>query len=161
VHARDVLLSKVGLQVVVCGIPALFAGIVCIAALPVIGFAQIALTLILPLSVTLMFSLLGITLNLVFPRFDWINPIQPVKQGASCMLTFFGGMALIAVLVVVFMLLPGSAVAILPYGTVALLPGGTNPLETYLLICAIGFIAASAGLYVYLIAKGCRKFETL
>jgi ABC-2 type transport system permease protein len=147
VPARDVLLSKAYLHLVVCGIPTVLAAIVCIAVLPMSGLLQIALTLILPASVTLMFSMLGVTLNLAFLRFDWINPLQPVKQGISVMLTMFGGMALIAVLVLVYTLL---------YAV-----GAPLPLEIYLLLCTVVFLAASAGLYTYLIGKGSRKFETL
>ena len=145
VRARDVLLAKVGMHIAACGAPALLAGIACIAALPMNGIAQPALTFVLPLSITVMFSLLGVTLNLTFPRLDWINPIQPVKQGASCMLTMFGGMALVAVLLIIYIFLPGGAI---------------TP-ENYLLICAAVFIAASVVLYAYLIGAGSRKFEAL
>ena len=145
VNASDILLSKAGLHLAVCGIPAIFAGLVCIVVLPISGFLQAALTLVLPISVTLMFSLLGVALNLSFPRFDWINPIQPVKQGISSMLTMFGGMALLSVLVILYIFLPGGSLSI----------------ESYLLICFGLFTAASGGLYAYLVNSGSRKFESL
>lgn len=145
VYARDILLSKVKLHLTVCGIPSLIAGVVCIIALPMSGFAHAALTIVMPASVTVMFALLGVTLNLIFPRFDWINPIQPVKQGASAMLSMFGGMALIAALALVYALLLSSVLA----------------LDIFLLLCTIVFIAASAGLYIHLIKAGCRRFEAL
>ena len=142
--ARDILMSKVALHLLVCGAPALIAGVVCIAVLPGVTALQAVLMLITPASVTLMFALLGVTLNLAFPRFDWINKIQPIKQGMSCMLTMFGGMALVAALAIVAFLLRRSIA-----------------LDVYLLICTAVFIAASAALYVYLIGAGCRKFEEL
>jgi len=142
---RDILMSKVGLQLAVC-IPAIFvAGIVSIAALPNGGAITTVLTLVMPASVTLMFSLLGVTLNLAFPRFDWLNEIQPVKQGASTMLSMFGGMALIAALAIVY---------------IFLLSGALAP-DIYLLLCTLVFIIASAGLYLYLIKGGCRRFDAL
>ena len=144
VKARGILMSKAGLHLVTCGAPALLAGVACIAAIPM-NASQAALTLIAPISITLMFSLLGVTLNLAFPRFDWINPIQPVKQGMSAMLSIFGGMALVAALVVVYVLLPAGQVAL----------GG------YMLVCSAFFAAASAALYAYLIGPGGRKFEAL
>jgi len=143
VHALDILLSKAGMHIVVSGVPAFIAGIVYIAMVPM-NVAQLALTLILPAVVTLMFSLLGVTLNLAFPRFDWINPLQPVKQGLSAMLSMFGGMALIIALAIIYVLPPRGAA-----------------MEIYLLICTAGFIAASAGLYFYLAGAGSRKFESL
>jgi len=145
VKASDILLSKAGSHLAVCGIPAIFAGLVCIVVLPISGFLQAALTLVVPISVTLMVSMLGVALNLSFPRFDWINPIQPVKQGISSMLTTFGGMALIGVLVVLFLILSIWELSI----------------ESYLLICFGLFIAASGGLYAYLVNSGSRKFESL
>ena len=144
VKSRDVLLSKAGMHLLVCGAPSLLAGAACIAAIPM-SAAQMALTMITPISITVVFSLLGVTLNLAFPRFDWINPIQPVKQGLSGMLSMFGGMALIAALVVIYILLPGGRIA----------------LEQYLLICTVFFLAASGGLLAYISGPGGRKFEAL
>ena len=145
VTARDILLSKAGLHIVVCGIPSLIAGIVCIAVIPVRSPALIALTLVTPAAATVMFALLGVALNLTFPRFDWINPIQPVKQGISSMLSMFGGFAFVALLVVVYALLMQGALA---------------P-EIYMLLCTIVFAAASAGLYAYVTGPGSRRFEAL
>jgi len=145
VPARDILTSKALLHIVVCGVPSLVAGVACIARLPMRGAVQVALTLALPASVTLLFAMIGVTLNLAFPRFDWINAIQPVKQGASAMLSMFGGMALLIVLALAYILGLGAVLA----------------LETYLLLCAAAMIAASAALYAYLITAGARKFESL
>ena len=145
VQTRDVLISKVGLHLTVCGIPSVLAGIACIIALPVNGIAQIVLTFIMPLSVTLMFAFLGITLNLTFPRFDWINPIQPVKQGMSSMLSMFGGMALIIALALVYVLLLSDVLA----------------LDIFLSLCTIALVAVSAGLCAYVLNAGCKKFDML
>lgn len=145
VKARDILLSKVELHLMVCGIPSLLAGVLCIIMLPMNGAAQVIFTILTPAAATLMFALLGVTLNLAFPRFDWINPIQPVKQGASAMLSMFGGMAFIVVLALVYALLLGAVLA----------------LDIFLLICTVLFVAASVGLYLHLIRAGSRKFEAL
>ena len=146
VPAFDILLAKVGLHVFVCGVPALLAGIACLIALPVNSALMAVLLFALPLLSTLMIALFGITLNLAFPRFDWINPIQPVKQGLSTMLTLFGAMALIA------------ALAIICY---ALMKSDILTLRVYLLLCAALFLALSCGLFAYLKSAGCRKFEML
>jgi len=144
VQARDILISKAAMHLTVCGVPNLLAGIVCIAVIPM-NALQIVLTLALPVSVTLVFSLLGVTLNLAFPRFDWINPIQPVKQSVSSMLSMFGGMALILALAVIYIFLAA----------------GTIALDIYLLICIVVFIAVSTALYIHLITSGSRKFNAL
>ncbi|MCL2124413.1 MAG: hypothetical protein FWH33_00300 [Oscillospiraceae bacterium] len=145
VRERDVLLSKVMLHVVVCGAPSIVAGVICIFALHLRGVAEIALTLVMPVSVTVLFALLGVTLNLAMPKFDWINPIQPVKQSASTMLVIFGGMALVVVLAAVYGFLLSSALS----------------LGVYLVLCTVVFVAACAGLYAHLISAGCRRFQEL
>ena len=141
---REILLVKIGVHIAVCGIPTLLAGIVCIFVLPVTGALPILLMLALPMSITVMFALIGIALNLRFPRFDWINPIQPVKQGLSSILTLFGGIGLIIVLVITYVIL-SNVLAI----------------ETFLLFCTAATITTSAALYVYLVNGGIRKFEKL
>ena len=81
----------------------------------------------------------------MMPRFDWINPIQPVKQGASTMLVMFGGMALIMALALLYGFALDTVIS----------------LNAFLFVCTAVFIAASAGLYVYLGSDGCRKFNEL
>ena len=142
---RDILLSKVMLHFIVSAAASIAAGIACIVAFAISDFVQIALTLVLPTSAALLFALLGVTLNLAFPRFDWINPIQPVKQGMSAMISMFGGMSLIVALALVYALLLGPALA----------------LDYYLLYCTVAFLAVSAGLYASLMRGGVSKFEAL
>jgi ABC-2 type transport system permease protein len=103
------------------------------------------LTLLTPLIFTLLSGFIGITLNLAFPWFDWINPLQPVKQGMSVMLTLFGCMALVIVLALVYAFLLSSAIS----------------LEIYMLLCTVVFFAASLGLYAYITGAGSRKFDRL
>ena len=145
VEARDILLSKVGMHIAVCGIPAFLAGIVCIAVLPMKGVLPIVLTMVTPLTVTVFLALLGIIINLAFPRFDWINPVQPVKQGLSSMLTMLCGMALLGVTALTYVFLSSKMFEF----------------DIYLLICTGALIAISAGMYAYLIGAGSRRFEAL
>ena len=144
VSARHILMSKAELHITVSGIPSLLAGVACIIFIPM-NALQIIATLVLPAVVTLFFAFLGVTLNLQFPRFDWVNPVQPVKQGLSAMLSMFGGMALIMALVLVYVFLARGAMTT----------------EVYLLICTGVFAAVAAGLYGYLAGAGCKRFESL
>lgn len=144
VMPREVLLSKVMLHITICATPSLVAGLICIAVVQ-ISILQAIMVLITPASVTLLFAMLGVTLNLLFPRFDWMNEVQPVKQGASCMLSMFGGMALIIAMALVYVFLLSSV----------LMP------EYYLLICTAVFAALSAVLYAYLCGAGAKKFIAL
>ena len=147
VRTSDILFAKVLLHAAVCGIPGLVAGIACIIAIPM-NALQAALTIISPAAATLMLAMLGVAINLAFPRFDWMNPIQPVKQGASAMISMFGGMALIIVLATVFGLLSYR------------LPGAVS-IELFIAACTVLFAAACGALYSYLRKGGSRKFEKL
>ena len=53
---------------------------------------QIALLVAYPLSSALLTGTLGLTLNLRFPRFDWTQEVEAVKNGLSVLLTMFTGM---------------------------------------------------------------------
>ena len=44
-----------------------------------------------------MTTYLGLSVNLAFPKFDWTNETQIVKQGTAMMITVFGNMALAGV----------------------------------------------------------------
>ena len=144
VEARVILTSKVLLHFSVCAPLSLLAGVACLAVMPAVGVLGVVLTLIMPASVTLAIAMFGVTLNLAFPRFDWINPVQPVKQGLSSMVTMFGGMFSIVVFAVAYYLL-----------------SSVLSLELYLCICTVVFLAVAAGLYAYLAGAGSRRFEGL
>ncbi|MDR1590230.1 MAG: hypothetical protein LBS51_08600 [Oscillospiraceae bacterium] len=141
---RDVLMAKVLMHCVVCGLPAAVAAVVCSAALaaePV----WLLLSLAAPLSYTVFIAFAGVALNLLFPKLDWINELQPAKQGISSMVTALGGMAAVAVLALLY-------VFVLSQGLGA---------EVYVLVCSALFLCAAAALYRYITRGGARRFEAL
>lgn len=87
----------------------------------------------------------GVWINLLFPKFDWINETAAVKQGASTIIAMLGSMAILAVPAILYIALVGRFVS----------------LEIYLLICIILFAAASVLLGYYLKTRGGKKFATL
>jgi ABC-2 type transport system permease protein len=144
VRPIDILMAKVQMHLLVCGIPAAVSALIC-------GFTlgssplQFILLLIVPTLFTVLIGLFGVVINLQFPRFDWVNEIQPVKQGASTMLTMFGAIAFIAVLVILYIFVLSAFLAI----------------EYYLLVCVALFAVLSLILYGYLRRGGSRRFESL
>ena len=143
VKAFDVLMAKVQMHVLVCGIPALVSSVICAVALQV-NALEFFLILVVPFLLTFLSGLFGVVINLQFPKFDWINELQPIKQSASVMLTMFGSMAFIAALVVIY---------------VFLLSGLLNA-ELYMTLCAAVFAILSAIFYGYLKKGGSRRFES-
>ncbi|UOO37643.1 hypothetical protein IZU99_10435 [Oscillospiraceae bacterium CM] len=140
----DVLMAKVQLHLLVCGIPALLAGLICAVTLGV-NFLEFLLLLALPLLMTLLTALFGVVMNLQFPKFDWINELQPIKQGLSVLITMFGAMAFIAALIVLYVVVLA----------------GVFTVELYLMLCAVLFAVLSSALYLYLSGGGSRRFEAL
>ena len=126
-------MAKVQMHLLVCGIPALVASLICAIALQV-NPLEFFLMLAVPLLLTLMTAFFGVVTNLQFPKFDWINELQPIKQGVSVLLSMFGTVALIAALVVLY---------------VFVLSGFVN-VELFLTLCAALFAVLSGIMYGYL-----------
>lgn len=144
VRPFTVLLSKAMMHILVCGVPAVLAALI-LAAFVEMTVLQALLLVVVPLLFTILTGLLGVVINLLFPKFDWINEIQPIKQGMASMLTMFGAAAIVGVLVLIYAFLLGSLMTA----------------ETYLLLCAALLILLS-GLFInYLEKGGTRRFDAL
>ncbi len=144
VRPIDVLMAKVLMHLLVCGIPAAVSALICAVALQV-NALEFFLIIVIPLLMTLLMALFGVVINLQFPKFDWINELQPIKQGASVMLTMFGAMALVAAIILLY----------------AFVLSNVFNIELYLTICAAFFAVLSGALYGYLRRGGSRRFEAL
>ncbi|MDR1299890.1 MAG: hypothetical protein LBJ84_06560, partial [Oscillospiraceae bacterium] len=94
---------------------------------------------------TLFIAFEGVALNLAFPKLDWINELQPAKQGISVLITMFGSMAVALCLAALYIFALGGAL----------------PPEMYMLLCAAAFTVVSAALYAYIRRAGARRFESL
>ncbi len=82
VPTRTILYSKLLLQIIPTAITVFLAWVIYLIALtPALPVA--ILSLILPLIFAVCASLLGLTLNLLFPKLEWNNLLVPVKQGAA------------------------------------------------------------------------------
>lgn len=140
----DIIMAKVQMHLVVSGIPAVVSGLISAIALQV-NPIDFFLILVIPLLLTLMVSLFGVVMNLQFPKFDWINELQPIKQSVSVLITMFGTAALIAALTILY----------------AFVLSNVFVLELYLTLCAALFAVLSGILYNYLRTSGSRRFEAL
>ena len=144
VQPVDVLMAKVQMHVLVCGVPALVSSLICAVALQV-NALEFFLILIVPLLLTLLSGLFGVVINLQFPKFDWINELQPIKQSVSVLLTMFGAWAFLAALIVLYAFVLFNVLNV----------------ELYITLCAALFAIVSGLLYGYLRKGGSRRFETL
>jgi ABC-2 type transport system permease protein len=143
VKAFDVLASKVLMHILVCGVPTLVASRIFAFALQP-GAEQFFLLVFIPLLFTILTAFLGVTINLQFPKFDWSNEIQPIKQGLATLVVWpvvraRGG--------------DDRAVSVVfkEYSS----PGNV------FVICAAALVALVVGLYAYLKNGGSRRFAAL
>jgi ABC-2 type transport system permease protein len=144
VKTFDILLSKAETHLLVCGIPAAVSALICAAVLrPTV--LQLVLMLIVPLMFTVLTALFGVFINLQFPKFDWINEMQPIKQGLAPILSMFGSVAVIAALILLYLFILSGLVSA----------------EIYLLMCALLFTLLSAALIGYFKKGGSRRFDAL
>ena len=122
----------------------LIAGVVGAAVLPGDGLSKAALVL-LPAAAGTFAALLGLSANLLWPRLDWISEAVVVKQSASVMVSVFGGMAVLALPVILYMAWLNAIIA----------PG------VYMLGALVFMAALCAGLYGFVRTGGVRRFEML
>lgn len=99
VSSFDVINAKAMCHIVVTIPFVLISGIICAIALKA-NLLQSVLIVLLPSAVTVFSAYLGVSVNLKFPRFDWISEVHCVKQSASVGITMFGMFGVVAVLAV-------------------------------------------------------------
>ena len=52
------------------------------------------------------FAAAGLYINLLMPKFDWLNETVAIKQSMSVLVTMFGGFLLLGIPVLLFFLVP-------------------------------------------------------
>ncbi len=143
VPAGEALDSKAGFQLLLEA-PCLLVGTAGLAWGLGLGAAEGALLLLAGGTFACFTALLGLTVNLLFPKLDAVSPMAVVKQSMSAILATLGGMAAAAGL--------GLAVWTL---------GGILGEAGALAACALVLLVLSAGLYRWLHTRGVRRFAEL
>ncbi|NLB61505.1 MAG: hypothetical protein GX802_03635, partial [Clostridiales bacterium] len=144
VHAREVLFAKAKLQLVI-SIPAMLITQIIFALALRLSAANIVVLFALPIVFAIFSSLLGVYINLLFPKFDWVSETVAVKQGISILLTMLVLTIAVALPVFVYVKIVQSHMDVLTY--------------TLLLTALYGL--ASLVLYRYLEEDGAKRFERL
>ena len=144
VPAGRILMAKVYLHLVIALPPTLIASVCCCAALP-FPPAGAAMVVLIPALTCVFGALLGVAVNLRYPKFDYINETAVIKNSMSVIVTLFGSWALLAA-------------AALLYGLALHRVMG---MTAYLYICAALLAALCAALYLSLRRSGARRFAEL
>ncbi|MDR3311408.1 MAG: hypothetical protein LBS90_08715 [Oscillospiraceae bacterium] len=144
VSGWDALKAKANLHLAICGLPVAIAGVIC-----VFGAGGTLTENIMLVATPAAFSLLmaygGVALNLLHPRFDWTNEVQPVKQGLPVMIMMFGSWALLVALGLLYGFALRSRLSV----------------SSFVLVCDVVFAALAAALAHWLKTSGERRWETL
>lgn len=142
IRVTDVFFSKVAVNVLI-GLPGVLLGTAVGWAVWQIAWAEVLLMLLTALLVLLFEALLGMTVNLLLPRFDWIDETAVIKQSGSVLWTMLGSF--------VAVLLPGATYALWLHRFV----GGT----AFMAMAAALFVVVDAALILYLGKGGKKRFE--
>lgn len=120
------------------------ASVICAIAVQC-GVLEMLGILLLPFSTNAFCALLGVTVNILFPKLDWVNEVYVIKNGMAVTLTLLGMMILtLAVLAALVML---SLVGI--------------PSFVLMLGFSLLFLGFSFALRAYLMGGGARRFAAL
>ena len=140
----QVLRAKLGMQLLLTGIPVLFCTS-CIAFIYPFTPFELLLTVLVPLSYVLFSALFGLFLGLKMPVINWTSEITPIKQSACVTIALFSGFGYTALLCAGFLLMNGWKLGFAGYMSVF---GALT-----LALCAV--------LYFWLKKKGCKLFDAL
>ncbi len=144
IDGGDVLLAKARMHIVICLPSVLIASVACILTMN-LSLLQIIIAFILPTVIVIFCALLGVVINMHFPKLDWINETVPIKQSMSTLVTMLASMAVVALPILLYGL-----------GFVQILT-----LESYMLIYAVIVVALCLLMYKYLKTKGSIIFASL
>ena len=143
VRAKDALIAKLKVQLVVTAPPLLIADICGIVGLRT-GAAESVMILLVTFIFMLFQALFGLFLGLKMPNLSWTSEIAPIKQSGSVTITLLGGMAIAAVTCGV-------------YFVIGDITGGM----LYLAIVSVVFAAADIILYRWIVSRGAKIFSEL
>lgn len=143
VSAREILDVKAGFQLLLT-VPCL--AVCCLGVTWGLGLkpGEGLVLLLFSLTFAVFTALLGLAVNLLFPKLDAVSDMAVVKQSAASMLSTFGGMA----------------AALICGGAVWQLSGLMGPLAA-LAACALALLLGSAALFRWLHTGGAARFMAL
>lgn len=110
VPVRTILMAKVLLNIVIA-LPATLIASACVAiALPMAALERLYVVLI-PCIVSVFISLYGVVINLRFPKFDYINEVNVVKNSLSVCVCLFSSWGILAAPTLLYVFLLNDVVS--------------------------------------------------
>lgn len=144
VDPSDIMLAKAWNHFLVCEVGVIVVGISAAIFIPVSAIVKI-LIFVIPTLFNAFCALFGVIINLLLPKFNWINETVAIKQGISTLVCMFAPMGVIALYILPYLLW------VAPYMHIVV----------YTLIFAILLVIASFVEYSYLTGKAKERFLKL
>lgn len=142
VPERDALLAKADMHILIT-LPFVYASVAIVLGTLNLDFTSTALVAVFPAINTTFNALLGVALNIKFPRFDWVSETSAVKHGAAPMLSWLLSMAIIA----------------LPLAVYALALNAFMSMTIMFIAITVFLAVGSVGLYAYITTKGAKEYR--
>ena len=143
IKVKTILMSKIYACLIITT-PVLLIGDIILLVRFKIKLLESLLLLILSILIPLVSHFIGIIVNLKYPKLDWENTTEVVKQSASSFISVMIGVLLLIISVIVITNFIGKMSALL-----------------LLVITTVIYIIIDVILYLYMINKGTREFKTL
>lgn len=99
IKPMEILISKIALNLLIV-LPITILDI-CIFAVSIkLSALNLVFTFLIAIELAILVAISGIIINLHFPRLNWVNKTQVVKQSVSSMLSMFWGMIVVGIAIV-------------------------------------------------------------
>ncbi len=110
-----------------------------------IGVFDVVMIIVASLFFILMIDCLGLLMNIIRPRFDWINETYCVKQSLPVFVTLFASMGIAVGLVLFYLFVLVDTLSVM----------------TYFYLCVLAFALISTLLYWLIMSYGIKKFANM
>ena len=142
VHTRHIFLSKLFIHLIVTIPSIIISGIIMVIVLHT-NLIQSILIFVVPLIYTVFIGILGLIVNVKYPRFDWNNEVEVVKQGLATLIV----------------MACGALVLFISVGIILVIPGLNNEWKMLILTLGMGVLTLLA--YGYMNTKSVEAFKNL
>ena len=143
VQPKTALRAKAAMQMILTGLPMLFAA-VCTALAAKASLPVRLLICLMPLAFTSFMTMFASVIGVRMPILNWTNEVAPIKQGGAVTITLFGGWFISMILIGVYLIVGYKLGAAL-----------------YLLLCTVVFAAAALAMLKWLDTEGAEAFAAL
>ncbi|MDU1312627.1 MAG: ABC transporter permease [Clostridium septicum] len=100
-EVMDIFKGKIGLNLMIL-IPTIFINAVILIFTFNLSLVNMIWVISIPIIYSILISIIGLIINLYFPKFDWISEVTVVKQSLSSFLGIFIGMILVFIPIGIF-----------------------------------------------------------